>query len=969
MWIVVLGQHHRSVKGACEIVLKARRFLFFSCAAIWACIGEEIRVVDTKRNRIWIVAVALLSALTLSAQVDSDDKETEEDAESIAEEAKPGTMEELTVKGRYRAAATDVVSERIESDVPIDMVDAEFISRVGDSSAASALRRVTGVTLVEDKFVYVRGLGERYSSAQLNGATVPSPDLTRNVLPLDIFPADIIESLRVTKGYAPELAAAFGGGNIDIRTKKVPESRVLNVSVASGMNTASTGDGLTYPGGGDDAWGVDDGTRTLPKVIADAIDLYRGSFSARNILKLAPPGSGISNTADARGENRSLALALNRNIDLETTSLPRDLSADLTAGYRWFWGDTVDFGVLAQAGYGDNWRIRERTNRRFVNPDTDFTETSRTVRNVSLTTSLNFGVRITNDHEIGTISLLLRNTDDDAESARTCVKGQFNDCFDETSPSQGRIHTVRFEQRELLMHQIGGAHTFGTETRDLLGLGGAFWDRFDNVQFTWYHTDAIAETSIPNEVRISGTEVIDPSSRASGAYVVRSSGTAADFRFSYLRDSVISQGWDLTAPFLASGFDLSLGFGYDYIRKSRDYKQTSLGLGSTTSAFSRINTGSPSEVFSDANILAPLYNMELLLGVGQFGTESYASGQIIDANYGKFDVYVGNRWRFSGGVRQEHFRQVSVSIDWLEYSGSRIKADTPDQAKAIADSFLISDDYYPSFNVTYIKPGFIADEFQARLGWSQTVARPDLREMSASTYIDPLTEARVRGNPNLKVSELMNLDARIEFFWDTGDNLTMSLFAKDITAPIETVQGGATEDNILFNFVNAKNATVSGFEIEWMKSLSFLSERIGYWMEQLYVSGNATISDSEITIPPETGVGNITNQVRRMTQQSNWVSNVQIGYDSLNGHISGTLVYNAFGERIFFAGIQGQPDGFEQPFHALDFVLSWYPTDLITIKMRFKNLLGQAVEVKQDDISIIEQEMGTSAQVDFKYRL
>ena len=957
------------MKNACEIVPTMRQRLFFSFVTIVACLVKKVRVVQIRRNRAWIAALALLSALALSARADSDDKETEEDADSVVEEAESGAMEELTVTGRYRAAAIDVISERIESDVPVDMVDAEFISRVGDSTAASALRRVTGVTLVEDKFVYVRGLGERYSNAQLNGATVPSPDLTRNVLPLDIFPADIIESLRVTKGYAPELAAAFGGGNIDIRTKKVPESRVFNVTVASGTNSVSTGDGLTYPGGGDDAWGMDDGTRALPQIIADTIDLYRGSFSSRNMLKLAPPGSGISTTADARRENRALAAALNRNIDLETTSLPRDRSADLTAGYRWFVDDTVDFGVLAQAGYGDNWRIRERTNRRFVNPDTDFTETSRTVRNVSLTTSLNFGVRITDDHEIGTISLLLRNTDDDAESARTCVKGQFNDCFDDTSPSQGRIHTVRFEQRELLMHQIGGAHTFGTETRGLLGLDGVFWNRFDTVQFTWYHTDAVAETSIPNEVRISGTEVIDPSSRASGAHVVRSSGTAADFRFSHLRDNVISQGWDLSVPFLTKGLDLSLGFGYDYTRKSRDYKQTSLGLGSTVSAFSKISTGSPSEVFSEANILAPLYNMELLLGVGQFGTESYASGQIIDANYGKFDAVVGDRWRFSGGVRQEHFRQVSVSIDWLEYSGSRIKADTPDQAKAIADSFLISNDYYPSFNITYIKPDFIADELQARFGWSQTVARPDLREMSASTYIDPLTEARVRGNPNLKVSELVNLDARIEFFWDTGDNLTMSLFAKDIRSPIETVQGGATEDNILFNFVNAKNATVSGFEIEWMKSLGFLHNPLGYWAEQFYVSGNATFSGSEITIPPETGVGNITNQVRRMTQQSNWVSNVQIGYDSLNGRISGTLVYNAFGDRIFFAGIQGQPDGLEQPFHALDFVLSWHPADLITIRMRLKNLLSQAVEVKQSEISIIEQEIGTSAQFDFKYRL
>ena len=113
-----------------------------------------------------------------------------------------------------------------------------------------------GLTLVNDQFIYVRGLGERYSSVQLNGAQVPSPDLTRNVIPLDIFPTEIIDALSVQKGYSPEVPAAFGGGNVNILTRGIPNGPVLNVEIGSGMNSDSNDDGYTYPGGSDDGLGT-----------------------------------------------------------------------------------------------------------------------------------------------------------------------------------------------------------------------------------------------------------------------------------------------------------------------------------------------------------------------------------------------------------------------------------------------------------------------------------------------------------------------------------------------------------------------------------------------------------------------------------------------------------------------------------------------------------------------------------------
>ena len=222
-----------------------------------------------------------------------------------------------------------------------------------------------------------------------------------------------------------------------------------------------------------------------------------------------------------------------------------------------------------------------------------------------------------------------------------------------------------------------------------------------------------------------------------------------------------------------------------------------------------------------------------------------------------------------------------------------------------------------------------AETFQLRFGLSETVARPDLREISASTYIDPLTETRIRGNPDLVTSAIENFDVRAEWFFSNGDNFTVSLFYKDIENPIETVQGAGTDDNISLTFINAQSADVTGVEVEWLKDLSTFGVA---FFEPFFFSGNVTLSDSELTVG---NVGfNVTNDVRRMSQHSEYVANLQLGFDSDNGAHGFTVAYNTFGERLFFAGRDGIPDAFEQPFDSLDFIYTYYPTDRLSLKFR-----------------------------------
>ncbi|HEY7884192.1 MAG TPA: TonB-dependent receptor plug domain-containing protein, partial [Cellvibrionaceae bacterium] len=240
----------------------------------------------------------------------------------------PPVIEEMMVTGgRLMSGAESLIVERQEQAVATDFIGAEQMSRVGDSNVAIALTRVPGITLVENKFVFVRGLGERYSSTTLNGAMVPSPDLSRNVLPLDIIPTSIVESLAIQKVPSADKPAAFGGGSVDIRTSSIPDDFVFSIELSTGLNTESS-TMLTYNGGSDDRWGEDDGTRALSPTISDALDSYRGNLTASHINQI----EGLGSISEAQAINRNLALELNRDLTTRETSGDPDLGIDLQLG-------------------------------------------------------------------------------------------------------------------------------------------------------------------------------------------------------------------------------------------------------------------------------------------------------------------------------------------------------------------------------------------------------------------------------------------------------------------------------------------------------------------------------------------------------------------------------------------------------------------------------------------------------------
>ncbi len=871
--------------------------------------------------------------------------------------ASPGNLEEVIVEGRQRTAAEDVIEERINQQVVTDIVSAEQISRVGDSSVSLALRRLPAVTVVGDQFIYIRGLGERYSSTTLNGAYVPSPDLTRNVIPLDLFPAEIVETLAIQKGYSPDKPAAFGGGSVDIRTRGIPDRLVLDFEVGTGYNTDSDDDGLKYPGGSDDKWGTDDGTRALPEAVTTAINDFQGDLSPAGIFNALNRDGEFHAIAEAEQINREIATSLNRDLDFTEESLDPDLSVEGTVGNTWTVDEAGDWkvGTIALADYENTWRNRNRINRSVGLPETDVDHTRRTTNQVTLTGSVALGVDYAGEHQVQATGIFLRNTEDDA----SLTLGN-NPNFLRESGQQLRNYRVRFEERELEVLQFHGRHTLGPETLALLDFVPLL-STLEGLNVGWQYSDATATTDIPNEVQFSAVDSVVPETGELLSTSIRSSVTAADFRFTELEDSVTSYGFGVTLPIQLGKFRVEPGGGYDYTEKGRSYLQTQLNLGTTAAAALPALVGTPGQVFTDANILDPANAFVMTLG--GIGTESYLAGETVDAVWGNVDVTWNDTWRVAAGARWEDFSQLSVPVDQYEFDVDTGKIPVAsDDLDTLATN---DDDYYPAVAVTWMHDDFWAERFQLRFGWSETTARPDLREISGATFIDPLTEARVRGNPDLVPADLANFDIRAEWFFNSGDNFTASLFYKDIEAPIETIESAGTDDNIALTFVNADTAEIYGVEFEWLKGLGFIAPGSA-WADAFFVSGNVTLSESEITIG--NAALNLTNNVREMSQHSPWVVNLQFGFDAPNQRHSASLAYNAFGERLYYAGSNGAPDAFEQPFHSLDLIYSYYPVEEMAIRLRLQNLLDEQLEIEQGGVTTLEQTVGTVIKLDLSYR-
>ncbi|MBY6016835.1 TonB-dependent receptor [Halomonas denitrificans] len=868
--------------------------------------------------------LAVAKALSLASLLSFPTLAADADTEAGADNQK---VEVISVVGRLQRAASEVVEERREIPYVADLMGADQIARTGDSDAAAALRRVTGLTLRNGQFIYVRGLGERYSSTSLNGAQVPSPDPTRSVIPMDLFPAAIIQSLSVQKAASPANPATFGGGHVDIRTKAIPNDFFIKFSVGGQYNTNNGDDRLTYPGGDDDWQGRDDGTRALPQSVSDAFASY-GGISVTDIFRV------VQDADQAVAINRGLALDMNRNMTLQEKSTNPGFRGSLSVGHNLDLDDSGDwrFGFVGGTYYKnqtDNYSQREAE---LANAEGDL-NASANVRGseqiVQWSGMWNMGLEWTDDHKLSTHTTYLSDTSDD-------VRITLEETLDTINEDRAlEVHSVDYEERTLISNQISGQHFFPY-----------LWD----IEANWQYTDARARRQAPNELAYTYSVLQDDNGAITDRAMAKRSD-AAVYRYSDLKDDTENYGFDLMLPLYIGDAELKLKGGYEYLERARTSYSTRLAFDASRYQTDNL-VGDFDEVFSDANISNPDNGFALLDTTSE--TDDYIAAQMIDAGFGEFDLNWADTFRITGGARYEDFRQVMLPLTpdgEISDEGGR---------NDVLDYSTAEDGWYPSLSATWI----MNDEMQLRLAYSKTLVRPDLREVAPVRFKDPVTGFDMIGNADLNSSDIQNLDVRWEWYMESGSNLSVGAFYKDLEAPIESVQV-VTEQDTLLTFQNAENGEIYGLETEFHQELGFINEGSAIW-DGLFVSGNLTLSDSEITIAPSGNI-NPTNSKRRMTGHSEWVANLQLSFDSPDNLHAATLVYNVFGERIAYAGSAGLDDVLEQPFHSLDFTYSVYPIDQMAVKFKAKNILGQETEYQQEGKEVFWKEPGTEFTLTFAF--
>jgi TonB-dependent receptor len=832
-------------------------------------------------------------------------------AEEPVEISAPGADEdvnEIVVTGRNTPNIIENTAE------VISVLSAADIARTGEGDIAGALQRVTGLSVVGGRFVYVRGLGERYSLALLNGSPLPSPEPLRRVVPLDLFPTNILASSVVQKTYSANYPGEFGGGVINLTTKSSPDEPFIEYGISIGGNTETTSKlGYTYYGSRSDFTGFDDGTRDVPAPLAAAFATGNPIIAGTNFTRRQ-----VQDITASLVNSRTNLIQRNKNI-------PPDFGFDVTGGKTFELGDDFALGVIGAFGYKHGWSTKgglqqlaagatlnaegkqilepNASNYRFLSTE------NRIVVNALLGLTAEF-----NDHKLRWTNLFIR---DSLKEAR------IQNGTDESNVGIDLIsknYTSWFE-RQLVNTQLVGEFDF-----DPLSL---------DFRASYARSDRESPYERVNSYRFS---------TAFNDYFndLRTNGTGSTVAFSDLVDEVKSASIDLAYK-LPFDRDVKLSAGYSFLDNTRNSTRRDFAYRPVNALPGEVTQQRPDFLLSDFNV----YNFNILLQEtsGNFGAAAYDAGLRVHGVYAQLDAELMDDLSVTIGGRYENGKEF---VQPLDLKGASIGG------TRIAENYFL-----PAATITYD----VAQNMQIRLAASKTIARPQFRELAPQQYLDSESDRTFFGNPFLSDSRLTNYDIRYEWYFDRDQRLSVAGFAKQIKKPIETIafqQGGT----FFTTFANAPDALLYGAEFELQKyfSLSGLSDSSFFASRRAVVIANYTYSKSKINV----GAGDTTIPVTSngtpvpasqiftdgtpLTGQSKHLVNLQLGLEDTDKLSQQTILVTYSSNRVTNRGPGGQPDLVEKPGLQIDFVArQGFTLGKAEMELKFeaRNLTNQDYEESQ----------------------
>lgn len=820
----------------------------------------------------------------------------------------------VTVTSRSNArreSVNSLIQFQKNTNTVAQVVSAEFIRRSPDKSTGEVLKRVPGTSIQDGKYLIVRGLADRYNQAMLNGILLTSTEADRKTFSFDLFPAAVIDNIIINKAFVPELPGEWAGGLVQVNTKDIPARSFLQVQLGTGFNSQVIGkDFYRYKGGKYDWLGLDDKSRRLPLDLP--LKTAFGQLSADQKTAYINQFSSIWNA--------------------EAGQAPLNASFQLNGGLNTkLFGKKVG-GILA-LNYSRSNKMTDFENRFYsINEsqaDINFDYFNKRYSQDVLWGALgNLTVQLNNNNKISLKQLFNINASD-YTTLRTGVDYE----ADPINGQRIRAKELGFRSTIYTNTQLIGEHNLAASQTRLKWYGGfTILDQYVPDQRRIQYNQTGSDPSAPYQLLISNTL-----SQKSGSRF-----------FSNLNDYIYNGGGDVAKSFNLFDRKQTVKVGYMLQVRDRlfDSRPFSIYLPKDNPQLRSLDE---SQVFNPENFGTAEEN--------KFGFDEisgnrfrYMANTILNAGYLQFDNELSDMVRLVWGARIENFNQVVGSV----------------HTKDPRHVYNEVNDILPGANLTFK----LNNKTNVRLSGSQTIIRPELRELSPFAFFDFELGATVLGNPNLQRTKITNADLRYELYPRAGEMFTAGVFFKHFKNPIELYfnQSGAGTSNT-FNYLNAEKAIGYGVEVEGRKKLDFAQA-----LRNFTLSGNLSYIFNKVE-------DKSTNIDRPMQGQSPYVVNLALQYDIQKTGINTTVLFNQIGRRIIYVGNDQIPAIWENPRPLLDFQIAKKLLDnKAEIKMNIADILNRRALYYHDldeskslkrasDAIAIDRKYGTTYSLTFSYNI
>jgi hypothetical protein len=824
-------------------------------------------------------------------------------ADAALEPLGKGVVETVEVFGTP-AKSTEVaqLAKRKSDVVASETISREAMRKTTGAGAADIVRRLPGVIVVEDRYPVVRGLGNRYVGALLNDNRLPSPDPFRRAVPLDLFPVNFLDNLAVLKTYSPAFPGDFVAGIIALELRDFPSKLTYDLGVNTGFNFPQTTgrDFLTYPGSPGDY--VTLGTRF------------------RDPPKDLPPFS-VAELPDKR------RFAVGRSFkdiwSFQTDQAPPNWGANVSIGNRW-----GPFGFQLGGLYSTEFRqLNDAVQRQYRNPagtnggseveviDSFHYDEGRFLARLGgvLTTAY----ELNDKNRFNFRALVNRFADDRTRVDFGKTESQRDPAL--KPPAFTRQWFLRWVQEQLALGQLSGEHDFDWIRLDWRSALSRTTRNEPDTRYSTYQgplddltfsTDSLGGTRITNVTR---QELSD---------------SMADFTVPFNTALPFTDVWQgLPAKF-------KFGAAYAY-RKLRFSQRRFLFVPDNAT---QNTTKPPEELFAPDQLGPALADFT----EGTQPSDAFNGSQQIIGGYGLFELpIVRDRLLVQGGARLEYsFIQLNTGLTNTLINGQPVCPGVDLAVDCFAKFDLLNVDPLPAVNIVYHP----RSDMNIRASWSQSVSRPEFRELAPAEFPAQRGQRSQFGNPLLVEAQITNWDARWEWFLSPLELVSLSFFYKKLQNPIEKTAILAGPE-IAETWLNAESATIKGFEFEARKNLGFLQSRLAPFTFEM----NATYIDSSVTIPQQKIFGLPTQQTvseRRLQDAAPYIINASIEYAKPD-LFTARLLYLTFGPTITAVGSVGVPNTILERRNQLDAVVlipmqRWIGQN-VNMRLTAENLLNDPV--------------------------